>query len=184
MANDCWNSVIITGDVDTLKEIEARFNSFEKGVLNYGNYHKMFDIDMSYMTDEDWGPKWFLPWARMDGDDLVVTGDSAWSPQTKLFELISSEYCVDVSMTYEERGMDFAGQIKWEEGDCISENEYTYWEYKYLNETDTFYEEAEECLSYEDSVDVWMESLNIDEWNQKPDIDMDRLNKVWESYQN
>ena len=91
MANDCWNSVTISGDIDTIKKIESKFNSLDDNPLNYKNYQKLFDTDVTDVQDEDWGPKWFTPSVKIVDDKLIIKGDSAWSPASPLFELISNE---------------------------------------------------------------------------------------------
>jgi hypothetical protein len=180
MANDCWNSVTISGDIDTIKKIETKFNSFDGNPLNYKNYHKLFDTDVTDVQDEDWGPKWFTSSVEMIDDKLIIKGDSAWMPTIPLFELISEEYEVDCELIYEETGMDFAGVIKWEKGDLVYEQEYTYWEYKYVTDTEEFYNEAEYSVVCYDSVEEWVSGLNLEKWKQSPDIDMNRLNEAWQ----
>lgn len=181
MANNCWNSVIITGDIETLKLIESKFKSIENGVLNYKNYHKIFEGDVSDIEGEDWGSKWHTPTVTLDNDKLLINGDSAWTPAIQLYELISEEYEVDCVLTYEETGMDFAGVVKWEKGDMVESEEYTAWEYRFISDTDLFYEEAEYSVICYDSVSEWVDSLNLNKWKEKPDLDIDRLEKFWET---
>ena len=100
----------------------------------------------------------------------------------EFYRLLSEEYGVTVDVTYDERGMDFAGHSVFVNGEHEVNEEWTYWEYVYLKDNDAFYDEAEDCMSYEDSVDIWMESLSLDKWKTQPNIDTERLQKVWESY--
>jgi len=183
MANNCWNSVKITGDIDTLDKLMEKFNSLEDRFLNNSNYHTMFESDE--YEEYDFGSK------RLDcsnveiyEDNIIFSGDSDWYPPFEFYELLSEEWGVTVDVTYDEIGMDFAGHVVYESGDLLLQEEFTYWEYLYLKDNDTFYFEAEDCMSYEDSVDIWIESLNLDKWKNKPKIDTKRLQKVWESYNN
>jgi len=181
MANDCWNSVSITGDLGTLEKLMEKFNSLENGFLHTGNYYTMFEGD-DY-KDHDFDSK------RLDCSSveiyegkIVFDGDSAWTPPLEFYRLLSEEWGVTVDVTYDERGMDFAGHSVFNQGELEIEEEFTYWEYLYLKDNDNFYYEAEDCMSYEDSVDIWMESLNLDKWKTEPQIDTERLKTVWESH--
>jgi len=184
MANDCWNSVTISGDIDTIKKIESKFNSLGDNPLNYKNYQKLFDTDVTDVQDEDWGPKWFTPSVKIVDDKLIIKGDSAWSPASPLFELISNEYGVDCELIYEETGMDFAGVMKWESGKLVHQEEYTFWEYKHLTDTEDFYNEAEYSIVCYDSVEEWISGLNLEKWKTQPNIDMHRLNEAWQKEHN
>lgn len=184
MANDCWNNVTITGNLDTLKKIQSKFKPFESELLNYSSYHKLFETDVKDVEGDDWGPKWFAPSTSIEGDKLIIKGDSAWMPAIPLIELISEEYEVDCYMKYEETGMDFAGEMKWERGDLVYNYEYTAWEFRYLTDKETFYEEAEYAVVCYDSVDEWITGLNLEKWKDKPNIDLERLQKFWEKEHN
>jgi len=184
MANNCWNNVTITGNLDTLKKIESKFKSLEGEILTYMNYNKLFDTDVSDVEGEDWGPKWFTPSVSLEDNKLFIKGDSAWMPTIPLFELISDEYEVDCYMSFEETGMDFAGEMKWEKGDLVYNYDYTSWEFRYLNNKDEFYEEAEYAVVCYDSVNEWVHSLNLSKWKDEPTIDLERLQKFWENEHN
>jgi len=181
MANDCWNSVKITGDLGTLEKLMEKFTSLENGFLHNGNYYTMFEGHD--FKDHDFDSKRLdCSSAEIYDGSIIFAGDSAWTPPLEFYRLLSEEYGVTVVVTYDERGMDFAGHSVFVNGEHEVNEEWTYWEYVYLKDNDAFYDEAEDCMSYEDSVDIWMESLSIDKWKTQPNIDTERLQKVWESY--
>lgn len=179
MANNCWNEITITGNPSTLKKIEEKFTLIQEGILNYKNYSKLFDTDVSDVVDDEWGPKWFTPTIVMNEGKLVITGDSAWMPPVPLIELISEEWGVDCQLKYDEPAQDFAGIINWESGDMIHNQTYTSWEYKFLTDNISFWEEVEYSMDVYDTIEEWFDSLNLDKWKQKPDLDMGKIEELW-----
>lgn len=184
MANNCWNQITITGDYDTLKKIEEKFSSISEGILNYRNYSKIFDSDVSDVTDDDWGPKWFTPTIISTDGQLVITGDSAWMPPVPLLELISEEWEVNCELRYDEPAQDFAGVIYWEKGDLVDNQKYTSWEYKFLFDIYSFWEEAEYSMEVYETIEEWFESLNLDAWKRKPNLDMNKIDTLWKQIKN
>jgi hypothetical protein len=183
MANDCWNSVVIKGDESTLKKIEEKFNSSENGVFNVNNYQILFDTDVSDMTEEDFGSKRFIPSVTMDNGQLHISGDSAWSPMTGLFERICVEYGVEAELEYDEMGYDFAGHIIWDsKGVEVLNDEWTYWERLCIRDQDNFWEEMQWRYENYESFDELVADFNLDEWKDKTILDQDRLETEFENY--
>lgn len=185
MANDCWNKAIIKGDKSRLEKIFEKFDSIENGVLHIGNYKTLFTEDVSDMDEQDWGSKRFTPSCEMYDDELVITGDSAWSPMIGLFEMVSVEFGVEVDLSFEEMGYDFAGKISWDTNGIIMENEmWTYWEKLSLFDQENFWEELSYRAEIYDSLDEFMEDLNLPKWKDQSVIDTDKIKKIWENIQN
>jgi len=182
MANNCWNRVLITGDSDTLKKLNDKFESHTS--LNYSNYAEMFDTDVSDMEGDDWGPKWFTPTPTLEDGQLIVTGDSAWSPAIEFFELISSEYSVKVDLSYDERGLDFAGRIVMDNGVVESTEEWTYWESLYLNDKSQFTDEIIECAGWCDSFEEVLETIALDMWKvvDVTEVNFSEYEELFEKY--
>jgi hypothetical protein len=181
MPNNCWNQITISGDPDTLKKIEEKFTLIDSGVLNYKNYSKIFESDVTDMEGDEWGPKWFTPSIVSNEGRLIITGDSAWVPPVPLFELISDEWEVECELIYDEPGQDFAGSIIWSNGDVIDNQKYTSWEYKYLFDRHSFWEEVEYSMEVYETIEEWLETLNLDKWNKRPSLDMNKINSIWSS---
>ncbi len=180
MANDCWNSVTITGDSDTLKKLYDKFDTHTS--LNYNNYHEMFETDVSDMQGDDWGPKWFQPNPSWDGDDLIVTGDSAWVPTIEFFEMISAEYSVKCDLSYDEKGLDFAGRIVMNDGIIESSDEWTYWEHLYLNDRNQFEEEIAWAGGYCETFDEVVDNIALEKWKvvDTSTIDLSQFESIYE----
>ena len=180
MANDCWNRVVLKGDESKLKNILKKIESQENGIFNYENYNTLFDSDVSDIQGDEWGSKRFTPYATIEDGELIITGDSAWTPMIGLFEAICVEWEVNGELTYEESGYDFAGRICWDTNGVITEHtEWTYWEKMFLFDKENFYEEAGFRMEVSDSFDEFMEGLSILRWIEKPELDMDKLNEMW-----
>lgn len=182
MANNCSNYVSFSGKNEILKKIEEKFNSIKNEGLNYENYHKLFESDMD-MLDYDFSdelPKWYHPddVEFINENTLYINGDSAWSPVTELVTLISEKYKVSANINYEEQYNNFAGEKTCdEEGMCILEEEYTYWEG--LFKKGDFYDEFESNAEYMDDLDEFFEENDL-----KDKVDMDKVMEIWNEYHN
>lgn len=183
MANDCWNKVIIKGDETTLKKIEEKFNSIENGFFNVSNYQTLFDADVSDMDEDDFGSKRFAPSVSMQDGQLLIAGDSAWSPVIGLFERICVEYGVEAELEYDEMGYDFAGRIVWDSKGVELENEeFTYWERMCLKDQENFWEEMSYRYEIYEDFDELVEDFHMDKWGDQSILDMDRLQREFEEY--
>jgi hypothetical protein len=182
MANDCWNKVVITGSDETLEKIKTRFTSSENGVFTMNNYQTLFDSDVSDMSEDDFGSKRFSPSVELDDKKLYISGDSAWSPMTGLFERICVEYGVEATLEYDEMGYNFAGKISWDTNGVEKENlEWTYWEKQYLYDQENFWEEMEWRYEEYDTFDELVENFELDKWENPQILDLDKLKEQYES---
>jgi hypothetical protein len=103
-------------------------------------------------------------------------GDSAWTPVTELVYIISEIYKVKSRITYEEQGMNFAGEQEYnEDGVCTLDEEYTYWERQFKN--GNFYDEFAFSAEYMDDLDEFLESNNLTN-----KVDMDKVMEIWNQY--
>lgn len=187
MANDCWNKAIIRGDEAKLKILLQRFRSSENGVFNMTNYKNLFPtaVDLSYLDEEDWGSKRFTPESEIIDGELIITGDSAWSPMIGLFETICAEWGVSGQLEYDEMGYDFAGKIVWDEnGDILENHEWTYWEKLFLYDKENFHNELEYQFDIYETFEEFLEHLNLSKWKDSSVLDLDELEKLFESKYN
>jgi hypothetical protein len=183
MANDCWNKVIIKGDETTLKKIEEKFNSVEDGFFNINNYQTLFDSDVSDMDVDDFGSKRFVPSVSVQDGQLLIAGDSAWSPVIGLFERICVDYGVEAELEYDEMGCDFAGRIVWDSKGVELENEeWTYWERLCMKDPDNFWEEMQYRYEIYDDYDELVEDFHINKWKDQTILDTERLRTEFEEY--
>lgn len=184
MANDCWNKVIIRGDEETLKKIHHKFTRNENGIFSINNYKNLFDTDLSDMDEEDWGSKRFIPTSELTDGELLITGDSAWSPMIGLFETICAEYGVEATLEYDEPGNDFAGKVSWNSNGVITESyEWTYWESLLINRPVEFWEEISWRYEDYDDFEDLVESLELNRWNDSMILDVNKLEENWEQSQ-
>lgn len=163
MANYCYNSVQIYGDVNTLKKLQDKFNKYEE--TEYFNEFASIILNKKFdaKEEQDWyqyGTRWWTFETNLDSknfneDDccmLNISGDSAWSPPEKLIEEICKKYKVSAEMFYEEGGNDFMGETKyfWKDDKLeIKENCYSYREGMYkLSDYwhENMYEDIEDAL--------------------------------------
>jgi hypothetical protein len=178
MANNCWNKVTITGSNETLNKIKDRFESSERGIFNINNLHILFDSDVSDMDEDDFGSKWFTPSVTIEDGELIVSGDSAWSPMIGLFERICVDYGVEATLDYEEMGNDFAGRISWNsKGVEIQNEEWTYWEKEYLYNQENFWEEMQWRYNNYDTFEEFIKGFELNIWRDSSVLNMSKLEK-------
>ena len=185
MANNCYNIITFEGDIEKLNKLRDIITPFVKTGLNYENYKELFADEPIFIESyEDYDfreehPKWFTPEEPyIEDGQLNIYGDSAWTPVTELVGIISHVYKVSSRITYEEQGMNFAGEQMYdEEGVCIVDDEYTYWEW--LFKKGDFYDEFDFSAEYIDDLDEF-----LDENNLTNKVDMDKVNQIWKEYHN
>jgi hypothetical protein len=188
MANDCWNRVEITGDSDTLSKLKERFDALTSGFLTTSTYQSMFEGNTTGnnrdFTDVDWGSK-RLDCSSYELEDGKITfaGDSAWAPPMEFYQMLSEDWDVKVEVWYDERGMDFAGHVVFESGDTEVEEEWTYWENLYLNDRNQFEEELLDSAGWMDNFEEFVETLSLDKWQTKTDVDLSTYEKMFEESQ-
>jgi len=131
MANHCWNHARITGAKDSLDRIEKAISKAKgEESLWFDTFKKVFDginIEFSNDTYEEFGSKWFdCNIERESEHDLVISGDSAWSPVSPLFLKLSKCFNVSIESDYEESGCDFGGWFECSNG-LVTRDEHTTW---------------------------------------------------------
>lgn len=146
MANYCYNHAIVYGKKEVLDEIEEKFNKYTDYdylvlwgdmVLNKEVERNIKD-DYCYYNTRWWD---FSIDRDYEDDSMTISGDSAWAPPLQLLQELTEVYDVVVEGSYEEPGMDFAGEFKCEKGE-IEDIEMTYWEYRLKDDR----QYAIECL--------------------------------------
>ena len=185
MANNCYNIITFEGDIEKLNKLRDIILPFIKTGLYYENYKDFFANEQVFIDEyEDYDfsqehPKWFHPEEPhiLDGE-LNLYGDSAWTPVTEFVGIISHVYKVSARITFEEQGMNFAGeQVYKEEGVCLIDDEYTYWEW--LFKKGDFYDEFAYNAEYLDDLDEFLDNNNLTD-----KVDMDKVMKIWNEYHN
>ena len=130
MANNCHNHIAISKiSKYNASKLVKFLESYEK--FNYMNQwvesfipKKMHLTDGSVSFDNSYtyGAKWFDFEFEIesDGDDfdfIVISGHSAWSPMLPLTKILSEFLNCHISHDYEERGLNFAGEIEFDKGE-------------------------------------------------------------------
>ena len=183
MANNCYNIITFEGNIERLNKIKDVFTSLLSTGLNYENYKNLFanePIFIERYEDYDFReehPKWFTPEEPfIDDNQLIIQGDSAWTPVTELTGIISHVYKVSSRITYDEQGMNFAGEQEYnEDGVCTVDDEYTYWEWQFKQ--GNFYDEFAYSAEYMDDLDEFLEENNLTD-----KVDMDKVMEIWNEY--
>lgn len=185
MANNCYNIITLEGDIETLNKIKDIITPLSKEGLNYNNYKEIFTNEQIFIdTYEDYDfkdehPKWFTPEEPYIIDEqLIICGDSAWTPVTELTGMISHVFKVSSRITYEEQGMNFAGEQEYDaDGVCTTDDEYTYWEWQFKE--GNFYDEFAFSAEYIDDLDEFLDGNNLTD-----KVDMDKVMEIWNEYHN
>ena len=185
MANNCYNIITFEGDIETLNKIKDVFTSLLSTGLNYENYKDLFANEPIFTESyEDYDfrdehPKWFTPEEPyIEDGQLNIYGDSAWTPVTELVGIISHVYKVSSRITYEEQGMNFAGEQEYgPDGVCTLDDEYTYWEWQFKQ--GNFYDEFSFSAEYLEDLDEFLDNNNLTD-----KVDMDKVMEIWNEYHN
>jgi len=167
MANNCWNSIEITGSKEAIDTIEKKFKEYDN--FNYfTQFAQNFYREVEDVPEEgkfDWcykyGTKWldlrFGTMERQSDEVLYISADTAWGPCLPLSEAISKHYKCDVEHEFSESGMGFAGRYAWQDGECVREDtvdytvfEYQEWGYDYLEREAEHYLEDTEYDTFEE----------------------------------
>jgi hypothetical protein len=110
---------------------------FEKRRAEYGEWFAKFpDITPGYRWEIDnWGVKWGASDSEVvdlvlgDGEDseVIYSFQTPWGPPIKFLSTVAAKFPnLNFLIEYSEAGMGFAGEIEWEDGSKIRENE---WEF-------------------------------------------------------
>jgi hypothetical protein len=174
MANYCWNYVSLRGDSKVLKLIKSKFEKYDQCdyFQEFGNYV----LGLGEIGDETWketqdyydyGTKWWVfeiedaVFSDDDTpDDMIINGDSAWSPPVALIEQMCKKYGISAEMEYEESGMNFAGIVKMDSTGIISQEDMTYYEYQYRDDVENWMDNL--SANYEDCEDEDLENIYKD----------------------
>lgn len=138
MPNWCYNSVNFWGDKKNIRKMKSI-------VENNGDEANMFEkligrddsISDEKFNDGGWydhniaryGTKWDVDKKGFDFPEETGgswSDDTAWSPPMEFWRRCSEVYKLKVEMYYEEPGGDFCGKCEIEEGNIVSEQDYTY----------------------------------------------------------
>lgn len=172
MANHCYNYARVTGAKDSLDRIEAAIKKALSGDVNHlwwESFKKVFDgIDVEWGDDtyDEFGSKWFdADMERESDNDLIISGDSAWSPVSAFFLKLSKYFNVEVESEYEESGCDFGGWFECKNGDVTRDDTTSWLMYCDINDPGRAFEVIMENI--QDG--VW-ESYN--EWIDNEDNDI------------
>ena len=159
MANHCYNSASIEGSKQMLDKFEKALNKATKisSSLNKNAFYKVLGQEP---TDEDvyetFGSRWFDPmWERHSATSGVLSGDSAWSPVSEFFRLLSDVYQLEITSTYEEMGDNFGGWYDCENGEMTRDVTTSYYAFRYLDDREHTME-----TMLEDATDGYWESVD------------------------
>jgi hypothetical protein len=183
MANNCYNIITVEGDIEILNKIKDIITPLSQSGLNYENYKEVFNGEQIFIDEyedydfKDEHPKWFTPEEPfIDGEQLIIQGDSAWSPVTEFTGMISHVYKVKTRIVYDEQGNNFAGEQEYnEDGVCTLDDEYTYWEWQFKE--GNFYDEFDFSAEYIDDLDEFLDDNNLTD-----KVDMDKVMEIWNEY--
>ena len=179
MANYCYNFVQIKSNnkevIQELNDLFSTYNDHNGTFTAWGDtFFKKFK-DFKCKDDEpfyEYGTKWWdfdQEYYEHNNEEflLVIKGDSAWSPPSKLIQLIAKYYNVNCTLEYSEPGCDFAGESEWNGQELISNYETSYHDFIYdkegihylLNEFIDNHDE-EEFLNFK-NFDEYLDSLPV-----------------------
>lgn len=138
MANYCYNWMSFQGDEASIKELkEKAFDKYE----GYNYFTKWVNDVIGKDTPEDfdayeYGTKWFeFCIDDMTDGEIVLSGDSAWSPPIGMAQAFCKHFNLKCEMEYDESGNDFGGSTSIDnDGYVVSTQDYTYREWKYIQD--------------------------------------------------
>jgi len=172
MANYCYNHMTIdTNNKDDFHKLLQFFGSYKE----YDTFSDWCDYLNTGLIKKDgkdqheglylYGTRWWdftvesseTYLGDFDGT-INVYGDSAWAPPLGLAELISKAFDCEVHIEFSESGMDFAGIYTYSKGNAITQKDYRYNEFQYLEvDTDYSVDQIKELIKdevYEDVDDL------------------------------
>lgn len=177
MANNCFNWIRFEGSKTALDRLEKKLKTYDKSqyftewseyVIGKGKLDGGVGFQEKYGTEFNvyymYGTKWFD--FSMDGDDndLILHGDSAWSPPIKLIEEICKKYKLKAEHEYEEPGNDFGGVTTFDKNGIIEEKDYSYDEWRYHQnpsgwQDDMYYRFSDDIASAKDELEWCLENM-------------------------
>lgn len=131
MPNWCKNEIKITGDPVLIRNLRSQMYAGIDGNLPQPMNCLPLPEDIGSgwyeWSVKNWGTKWPMQVTKAEftADEIVLTGDTAWSPPIPLLEHISRLYPgLEIVLTYYEEGVSFAGAAAIYRGESnISEGE-------------------------------------------------------------
>jgi len=95
------------------------------------NIKKYGHADWYNWRCDKWGTKWDACHIYLQGetyhDYVMISFDTAWSPPIPYYEALTKKYpLLSIYVEYSEPGMDFAGIEKYQGGELLESEEYTY----------------------------------------------------------
>ena len=151
MANHCYNWIRLHGKKESIEKLIPRLKTYDQ--TNYVVEWADYVLEKGKIGDSEkilkerhpngsigyiYGARWFDFHLEYDGNDmeeLIIMGDSAWSPMIPLVQKICEHYQLNGVIEYEESGNDFAGRSEFNnKGELESQEEYTYDEWRYVED--------------------------------------------------
>ena len=190
MANNCYNWVIIRGEKDTLDLLQTKFETYKSHEGTFSDWCDTFFTDERKKKDDifdeiyDYGTKWWdFEVERRQDDDLLINGDSAWSPPQEFLRRLSEEYAVLIRGEYEEAGCDFGGYADYEKG-VMDDNCFTYREWMYINNEESFFYRLEDEVEYYDTFEDYKYAVLDDFENKLTEQQIAEVREEFERQQN
>lgn len=114
MPNWCYNSLVVSGDPETLDRWLSKLGAEPDGFLS-AFYPVDPDKDWYFEQVEKWGTKWDVPVKALElvtelEDSYQVVFETAWSPPVPWLVKVAADYpALHFAMRYIEEGMGFVG---------------------------------------------------------------------------
>ena len=196
MPNWCSNNLEVKGPADKVEEFVSKFKSngfsaflptpqelldhsspLEDKSLKEEFIKKYGAEDWYHWNIANWGTKWdVLPdevYITGNDNDRTIMFDTAWSPPSEFLSAVSKMYPeLTFILQYEEPGMGFFGEAKWENGEMLYDDCYE-WGQRF---TDGWY-------LYENMIDPIEEAYSmLDEFPNMDEETYKQVEEVIESY--
>ena len=207
MANHCYNYATGTGPKEELERLKAvvdllkdKENKVDNQVWCWSKIYPLFftqnvgEVEETEESGEDktfldvyenWGSKWFDANFEIDpeGQDITILGDSAWSPVIPFFIALCKEYKLELEGSYEEPGMDFAGEYTINKDGEFGEVQMTYSQYEALNNPEGYWQRLTDDIEegFYDSFPEILTRLKADNFNVTSE-DINQLTKLFDQY--
>lgn len=124
MANSCYNHIMIKGSG---LEIQNFISLLVPDGAAEDNFPFLNLVSVFNRQNQD--GSWFeIEIEKVDNENLILSGDSSWSPCLNIFALVSQKFSsFSIRYEYDEMGSNFAGWADIENG-VIEDNSFDYWE--------------------------------------------------------
>ena len=197
MPNYCYNYAKITGKTEDVEKLRKAFlaqrgDGFTEGIrLPFNEFCRSLlptGADVPYSSEVSdrymFGTKWWDydvmdAFGEPEEGVLEIVGDSAWSPPSELMRLLSLHHDVEIRLQYEEPGEDFAGWTTFVNG-VANDECYTYAEFKWINDKDSFREYVEDYAEMQDPFEEFKEYVLDDFENELNSGELEMIRKWYE----